>query len=666
MAAVAILLVACGVLGADGRSPLQDVFDSNDRSTEAPDFRHNWCDIETAVRSGDLELRNALMGQNVSSILEPNMWWVYEIDEDPGVDGHIVQVLEELSRRAGFEWRNHYVVSDGLTPGEDYTGYAVWHASKFDILADWFVDSPIRRNVGLVFPYNWIDLSVILVSRPTLKLQFVSDLFAFLRPFEMELWFMLIFAVIYSALVFWYLEHLVNPRYSRRTNAEGIEVATFYAAAKLTWSGHFQPSSTSGRIFAVSWAIVSLCFFASYTARLASSFIGAQQMSDISSLQEANSDYAPVCVWAGTIQEHQIAEDFPAIRQVLSVNETMQFNDLRDGKCVGMVTTVFSWDIRKGQDVNHDCSFAYLGRPYISTQGGFVMNADYFGKCTGLLATVVALHMSEMDDDGFFERIRQERIKTVKTNDCEASDSGGADTSMDVPDQLTIYTMGGLFITHFVISVICVILAVIRRPETVCLFASDKTMPRKREDGKLQTPSKQVLGEFARHAEETIDELHRLLEKQHRLSVEARHLFGPYLPKNHAGKTALSETSDDDEDDDDSDASEKWAVTNNARNEDDYTFSDSYLLSKAPSPYVRASNTKAKSQATTPRARATPHPREPKPTMPTPANLPFASVSPAQVPMMRVVQPTVPPGEGGPVVLRAVLGFPSSQGVSIR
>eukprot|EP00285_Hemiselmis_virescens_P003030 CAMPEP_0173410814 /NCGR_PEP_ID=MMETSP1356-20130122/75464_1 /TAXON_ID=77927 ORGANISM="Hemiselmis virescens, Strain PCC157" /NCGR_SAMPLE_ID=MMETSP1356 /ASSEMBLY_ACC=CAM_ASM_000847 /LENGTH=92 /DNA_ID=CAMNT_0014372475 /DNA_START=35 /DNA_END=310 /DNA_ORIENTATION=- len=92
-----------------------------------------------------------------------------------------------------------------------------------------------------------------MITNPqTTQFPFSQTFFSFMTPFTPGLWVVLICAVVYSAIIFWVLERNVNEGYTCRSAREGIEIATFQAAAKITWSGHFGlPASTSGRMFAI-------------------------------------------------------------------------------------------------------------------------------------------------------------------------------------------------------------------------------------------------------------------------------------------------------------------------------------------------------------------------------------------------------------------------------
>mmetsp|Transcript_21984 Transcript_21984/g.54180 ORF Transcript_21984/g.54180 Transcript_21984/m.54180 type:complete len:394 (+) Transcript_21984:1370-2551(+) len=78
-------------------------------------------------------------------------------------------------------------------------------------------------------------------------------------------------------------------------------------------------------------------------------------------------------------------------------------------------------------------------------------------RCYNLLHHVLALHMAEMYDDGFFELAYQDQIESQAYQNCE--DGAGASSQDTGAQRLTIDSIGGLFLLHTCISVICLLCA---------------------------------------------------------------------------------------------------------------------------------------------------------------------------------------------------------------
>eukprot|EP00281_Chroomonas_sp_CCMP1168_P031187 CAMPEP_0206241890 /NCGR_PEP_ID=MMETSP0047_2-20121206/16756_1 /ASSEMBLY_ACC=CAM_ASM_000192 /TAXON_ID=195065 /ORGANISM="Chroomonas mesostigmatica_cf, Strain CCMP1168" /LENGTH=374 /DNA_ID=CAMNT_0053666855 /DNA_START=94 /DNA_END=1215 /DNA_ORIENTATION=- len=369
-----LLVLALGVLGLPAaraqppRVQWQRDLDFSDRTGKVH-HKTNWCDVEQQVRNGTLALKDSLRGKALNLFIPLSSFWA-RVDEEAGgmLKGHHTTLLDELALRAGLSWRNTYVTAPQgtLSTGETFTELAQYYAAHWELIIDVYADSSARRALGLDFPFNFLNLSPVLITRVRAESESFRETFlSFTRPFSR---LTLIATTILSALVFWALERGVNfVHFPNGGDAYGLGTALYYTWAKVTWSGHYSPVSGPGRIFASSWAVVALCFFASYTARIASSLVSEQQLlQGLSSMEEADSTGARICVWKGTFAERAV-QQFGGVKVVLASSNAEQYSFLRAGLCDGLLQADSVWELDKNQkELNPDCELESVDRSFLT------------------------------------------------------------------------------------------------------------------------------------------------------------------------------------------------------------------------------------------------------------------------------------------------------------
>ena len=189
-----------------------------------------------------IELRNALKGLNLSVYLNDHRgrpdWYISELTEDgklpernPGIS---VLILDEVSRRAGFSWRNSFGVGKVFDVNNDnitWTDLLNWSVEYYDISAGPWYASNDRKALGISFPFPYIDDLSFLVSKKKRKLEFQS----FLTPFDWKVWITIGASIIVTAILYHFLETMSELSDQRRP---GIVAAAFLSAMMFT--GHFE------------------------------------------------------------------------------------------------------------------------------------------------------------------------------------------------------------------------------------------------------------------------------------------------------------------------------------------------------------------------------------------------------------------------------------------
>ena len=169
-------------------------------------LRNNVCDRQRQFHGGQLELRDALSGLDLSvSVIDfsqdPSLSYFFALDgngvilkDNPGM---IAAVLEELADRAGFRWRNSFYTEQPITKtsGGNWTELLEWTVKTFDVAANYWEESISRISLGVSYPEGWYDNNIIMIARSTRPKKKIN-LWSFLRPFERNVWISILVAVI--------------------------------------------------------------------------------------------------------------------------------------------------------------------------------------------------------------------------------------------------------------------------------------------------------------------------------------------------------------------------------------------------------------------------------------------------------------------------------------
>ena len=172
-------------------------------NTDSDNYRTDVCDRQRQLYDGEVQLRDALIGLELTVAMTnykgvPNEKYFFELGDDGKIKekdpGLFVVILDELARRAGFQWRNSFVAIPPLDSSIDgnktWTDLLLWEAEHFDIAADYWGRSTQRMALGISFPKGWYDGSVILSWSTANKGSSDDDnnLWSFLRPFDWSVW----------------------------------------------------------------------------------------------------------------------------------------------------------------------------------------------------------------------------------------------------------------------------------------------------------------------------------------------------------------------------------------------------------------------------------------------------------------------------------------------
>jgi hypothetical protein len=207
---------------------------------EGFNFRTNVCDRQASLYDEHIRLPDALRGLNLSVAITPyfnepdNAFFTLDeenriLESDPGL---FVVILDEVAKRAGFEWRNNFGAFQPLQSGSNKTWSDIlkWQVEHFDISMEYWARSLERLGDQISFPEGWWDATIVIVEHYDHKLEEVAtfNLLNFLSPFTYSVWGYIFLAMVLSGLTYWALEKLNTGEEGRGGEANGLNLSDKY------------------------------------------------------------------------------------------------------------------------------------------------------------------------------------------------------------------------------------------------------------------------------------------------------------------------------------------------------------------------------------------------------------------------------------------------------
>ena len=183
----------------------------------------------------------------------------------------------------------------------------------------------------------------------------------------------------------------------------------------------------------------------------------------VSSLKDVVELNKTLCLWEGTNQHSYVNASFPTYSQSDKLKKQQDndqiINGIFTGECdVGLMGKT-SFDLFERDEIlNADCLLTRVGAILEYIPAGFVTKIDTGSKCTSLISYVLDLHMTEMKDDGFFERAWEQIYKTKGYHTCNAENVPEEDM---LTEPLHLNDMGGIFMLHGIACGLSVIIALL-------------------------------------------------------------------------------------------------------------------------------------------------------------------------------------------------------------
>jgi Ligand-gated ion channel len=442
-------------------------------------YRTNVCDRQLMLWNGSLELPLALSGLQLSVSLtnyqEGKETYFFSLPDgriptsNPGL---FAVILDELAKRAEFEWRNSFVAYPPLDPMTDvnktWTDILSWSVNTFDIAMERWAYTPERLNIPVSFPLGWYDNSILLgeLIQKSSQSKTIVDLWSFLDPFHPSLWWGVVLAIVVTGIVYWILE--VWNVDADELHLECKPVASIFYAA-ITFTGHYElrPQTHPARLVGFSFTFWALIVASSYIANLAGFLVSPRVVVfKASTIDDVRKSKAYVCVQEGGAISKVLATKYPDIHLVPKSPDQAIFEGLRlpraQGGCEAVAHQYNTYEIYEHlREVNEDCAMQSEQKVVEIVPAGLATAVDTGAPyCTSLISHVLDYHLTTMLDDGFLERTWKSHLDRIATVDCAANVNGGTTVvSNEDTLSLTIQEVGGIFIVHVVLSVLAVLFA---------------------------------------------------------------------------------------------------------------------------------------------------------------------------------------------------------------
>ena len=269
-------------------------------------YQNNFCPSHKKVENGTLNRRDVLKGLNISVGLQN-----YVLDSKTGKPGisnpySAVAVFDELSRRAGFQWRDSFGVVDPPNANQTWTDAMIDTVDNYDLALDWWARTVARVEMGILYPESWMDVSLIMI-RKTVTQQTKLDTLAFMKPFAASVWIMILFTIMISALVYYCIDFMTC-----RGNNDKMELSfgdsMFFAFQAFTGHSNLNPISSPNRLLLISLLFWCLVIITAYTANLTVFLVNKNFVITIDDFEDVLHNNFQVCLWRGGGPEIQFQE----------------------------------------------------------------------------------------------------------------------------------------------------------------------------------------------------------------------------------------------------------------------------------------------------------------------------------------------------------------------
>ena len=231
-------------------------------------FRQSFCDrYKEMISSGNqINLRNALHGKELSVSLVPGKYFRYNeetgIDPDyPGVDALI---LDYIAEQGNFTWRNSFGVWTREEKGNrSITEILEWATDKYDVMVGEYTPSTGRMNLGVSFVDGHFDGSLIMVRnvKPT---KTEISWFNWTKPFEIEVWYVILAVVIFSSIAYQIIEHLGGGREEDVSFRKSLMSNLYLSCVNFTGNYSYEPTTLGGLVFGFCFAFWAMLITGTY------------------------------------------------------------------------------------------------------------------------------------------------------------------------------------------------------------------------------------------------------------------------------------------------------------------------------------------------------------------------------------------------------------------
>jgi len=416
---------------------------------------HDWCENKHRYHSGNVSLKESLVGMNVSVgfIEGENNYWPY-----------YWKILEDLSEEYGFYVRN---TTFSYPDGYDYLSLVIAASEEVDIVATALYGTSARKFNGLLLPVPIFDASASLVTKTSTKTDTVIDsFFSFSDPFDGGLWGLIIGCAVFTALVVQVLSRGREKRHHKSLYRELLR-RVWDGLLLFTGQGSFEVKDPLARTVVLSWSFVVLITVASYTANLAQFLLAKEStIYGVQSFDQALEDKVELCYLDWWPMASIMDNVHPNLKMQSAGNSYSVgplIEQVRNGTCVGALHSNF--DLAFGvynSDYNPDCDLEVIDDNIYYLEASFVVNGGArLANCSSFLSQALSAFFHYRVQDGTVGDLLDDFYWDKNTARCSLDDDDD-----DSATELTAADMSGIFLLHAAVTLVVLVGAVTyRRPQ---------------------------------------------------------------------------------------------------------------------------------------------------------------------------------------------------------
>ena len=151
--------------------------------------------------------------------------------------------------------------------------------------------------MGVLYPEFWMDGSLIMTRKIQIK-QVKLDILAFMKPFIMSVWILILFTIMLSALVYYCIDFMTCKDNNEKMETS-IGESILYAFQAFTSYSNLDPISSLNQLLLISLLFLVLIIVTAYTANLTVFLVNENYIVTINDLEDVVNNNFPVYLWRG-------------------------------------------------------------------------------------------------------------------------------------------------------------------------------------------------------------------------------------------------------------------------------------------------------------------------------------------------------------------------------
>ena len=357
--------------------------------------------------------------------------------------GYAIDLINYLQAKMGFI-PEIMIVSSDLTYDQAVQTVA---DNIYDIIvSDVTITAERRKYVDFSNSIYYNSLRLIVRAGSDVSV----DLLSYMQPFSVRLWLVILAALVYAGLIICILERQKNGALKYRSILSSVTMSIWYAFGTMAGFGvDFDVQTAAGRLLTAGLYILSIILVASYTANLASALTISKSQNIISGIDDIKSgkiSYSRIGILVGTsIEDYYLRDISGGSRNYYPVKSSDDIYPLLLNNTIDVgISDAAGLEYATN---NIYCNLTLVGSDFDPSAYGIVMRKQW------LYSQILDVNILLLREAGIFDGLKR---KWLGGNTCP--DSSGISTT--TTSGFTIESLGGLFLTFFVISLFSLILFV--------------------------------------------------------------------------------------------------------------------------------------------------------------------------------------------------------------